>query len=611
MRRFYLFILVFILPFQFGWAQRAPGNWEYHLSMTNTSKVVEAGNKIYFLSDGGIFYFNKEDNSLETITKLDGLSGSDFSLISYNESMKCIIVAYKNSAIDVIYSDGSIHPIFDIKRKNIIGDKLIYSGTNVGNLCYLSCGFGIVVLDLEKLEIKDSYIIGDGGNYQTVYGIGFIDDFVFAGTKEGIKYAPASGANLLDYSNWKNVENAFLGDYNYNLITTGWGRLWAVHQSEEWHGDRTVSRHAADVWYPEYEDYSVIHDLEFTHGNMVYCLENSVVVYNSQRQKSLVIDNYPFASESVEMKPLSAIVDTLGAVWIADGNYGAVRYENGTFTPLSPDGPFNNNVFSLTFSDNQLWSASGGHSSAWEQLYSDFNVNNYSNGQWESYNRFTGAIDAGYWDAIQVLPFPGETDHCYVATWGHGILELNNGKVVNVYDDNNSSSTLQSAIPGEPYVRVGGMDFDSNGNLWVSNSKVYNNLHEMKADGTWEPYFLSEIANSFEVGQVMVTSNDDIWMIVPRKMTYGMYVMSNDGKQKKLLNVSSYFSNGEDEKITDMNNVYSMAEDKDGAIWVGTSTGIAVYNNPDNVFDTSPFYANQPGMILMMAFIIPCSRILR
>jgi hypothetical protein len=145
-------------------------------------------------------------------------------------------------------------------------------------------------------------------------------------------------------------------------------------------------------------------------------------------------------------------------------------------------------------------------------------------------------------------------------------------------------------------VRVGGMAFDSKGSLWVSNSQVSKNLHERKSDGTWKAYSLPEVANQYLTGKVLVSKNDNIWIILPHIQTKGLYVMSNDGSQKLLLDVSSRFTNGEDTKITSMNNVYSIAEDKDGAIWVGTSNGLTMYSNPENVFVESPYYAYQPGL---------------
>ena len=47
-----------------------------------------------------------------------------------------------------------------------------------------------------------------------------------------------------------------------------------------------------------------------------------------------------------------------------------------------------------------------------------------------------------------------------------------------------------------------------------------------------------------------------------------------------------------------MNDVYSIAEDQDGAIWIGTSQGVAVYSNPEQVWQLENYYASQPSLDL-------------
>jgi len=614
MKRLY-FLLFYLFFFSAAWSQIAPGKWNYHLSMLNASEVVEAGQKIYFLSEGGLFYFNKKDNSIETITKNESISGADFSGLSYNETTKCIIVTYKNSCVDIIREDGSIFPILDIKRKTISGDKSINGIANYGKYAYLACSFGIVVVDIEKLQIKDSYIIGNYGSSMAINDVAFIDGYIFASTAEGIKYAPLEGKNLLDFSNWDNVENVFLKDFSYNILETGWGRLWAIHNTTEWNGDHTVSRHAADIWYPEFEaDKGVIRNFKITNGYLIYCEAKpevvnvdgketvvdhaSVVVYNEQREKVLTISTYPFAKEGVEIRPLSAIIDNQGILWIADQNYGSIRYENGNFTRLTPEGPFNNYVYSLTYADGVLWSASGGKNQYGENNYFDFNVNKLINGKWESFNWNSGVIDRKYKDAIQVMPQPGNPDRFFVASWGFGLFEFENGTLKKVYNEKNSP--LQTRVEGDNYTRIGGLGYDSGGNLWMTNSLVNNNLHKLKPDGTWESLYLPEVANIDEinVGQILITKNDDIWIIVPHDKTKGIYVVNKDGSIKKQLDVIVQFSNGTQTVNTPMNDVYSFAEDLDGAIWVGTSNGIAVYSDPTGVFTSGNIYANQPGLDL-------------
>ena len=81
-----------------------------------------------------------------------------------------MLIAYDNTNIDLVVGN-SIYNISDIKRKSIVGEKKINDIYFIDNLAYLACSFGIVVVDLVKLEVKDTYYIGDNGGSVRVNSI--------------------------------------------------------------------------------------------------------------------------------------------------------------------------------------------------------------------------------------------------------------------------------------------------------------------------------------------------------------------------------------------------------------------------------------------------------
>ncbi len=56
------------------------------------------------------------------------------------------------------------------------------------------------------------------------------------------------------------------------------------------------------------------------------------------------------------------------------------------------------------------------------------------------------------------------------------------------------------------------------------------------------------------------------------------------------------FRNSDGDFFTEMNDVYALAEDKNGEIWVGTSTGVAIYSNPQKIWTEEVLYATRPGL---------------
>ena len=177
------------------------------------------------------------------------------------------------------------------------------------------------------------------------------------------------------------------------------------------------------------------------------------------------------------------------------------------------------------------------------------------------------------------------------------MIEFQGTRYLKRYDQFNSS--LQTALPADPYpnyVRIGGMAFDSENNLWVTNSLVGKPLSVFKTDGSWESFELDGIQSSNDIGNIVITENDDLWMIIPRGND--LFVRKADGSDERHLQVVSYFNNGSNEIFNRMNDSYAIAVDLEGAVWVGTSGGVAVYYDPGKIWENDPFYASQPGLDL-------------
>ncbi|NJK85047.1 MAG: hypothetical protein HC906_02800 [Bacteroidales bacterium] len=145
------FILFVILQFSFidGSAQVPNGTWRDHLPYSSIEYIAEVENKIYCSTTGGIFSFNKADNSLQKYSKVNGLSDIGTSIMGYSEATSTLVICYDNCNIDLIRNDSIIN-LPDIKLKIIIGDKFIYNISFYDHYAYLSAGFGIVVIDLLK-----------------------------------------------------------------------------------------------------------------------------------------------------------------------------------------------------------------------------------------------------------------------------------------------------------------------------------------------------------------------------------------------------------------------------------------------------------------------------
>ena len=80
--------------------------------------------------------------------------------------------------------------------------KTINNVTFNGNLAYLSCGFGIVVFDLNKLEVRDTYFISSGSIGTEVFQSAVNDSLIYAATVKGLYKINYKLKSPNNFNNW-------------------------------------------------------------------------------------------------------------------------------------------------------------------------------------------------------------------------------------------------------------------------------------------------------------------------------------------------------------------------------------------------------------------------
>jgi len=574
-------------------AQKAVGTWTDYLSFANGIKVVDAQDNVFCATEGGLFYVDKEDNSLN---KFSGLSDFGIKTMAYSAVQDVLIVAYTNSNIDIIRK-GEVLNLSDIKRKIITSDKTIHNISIRDSEAFISCGFGIVVINLDRNEVKDTYIIGDDGLPLAIFDVDFFDNRIYAATQEGILWAPESGANLLDYSNWIRDESVPQAGEPFTQLVVHSGSLIANHSLGESNNDEAFIFNG-NSWSPYFSGLNRVVDLESNGNYLAFTAKRQIVLFDNNHSNIGSISAYELNGETVSsIFSNSTAISQDGTIWIADYDNALIRFDGSNFEQLLPNGPVDNLVFDLAVTNSSLYVAPGGRTDAWNNSFIQPRFQRFSSGVWTNFNKTEIPELDGFFDIVCIAVDPFDEQHFFAGSWGGGVLEFRNDELIERYT--NKNSPLQTALPqqpDEPYVRIGGLDFDSEGNLWITNvSTATNNLHSLSPAGDWESFTMNGIAD-LAIGQLEVTGNNDKWVLLPRGND--AYVVDRTGDRKRRLLVTTYFSNGNDEYFTRMNDVYSIAEDKEGAIWIGTSQGVAVYSNPSQVWEVENYYASQPGLDL-------------
>ncbi|WP_299584402.1 T9SS type A sorting domain-containing protein [uncultured Sunxiuqinia sp.] len=587
--------LVFVVLSLSLTAQVGVGEWTDYLSYTSAQQVIETDGQIYCITAGGLFSYNRADNSLHKLNQINGLSDVQPHVMAYSIEQNVVLLAYQNSNLDLIFEQEVVN-LSDIKRKQIQGDKSVYNILMAGPTAYLSCGFGIVAVNLQKLEIKDTYYIGENGSPIVVMDMAFDGTYLYAATREGVFRANANSPNLQDFHEWNQLETIPHADEAFTQIEFFNGDLIACYSSADG-SVQELYRDRGDGWQRFLPAVSSVNRLRACHNQLLISLGEQLHVYTADDELVGQLSRYSFSGgEAATLNIQDAICDEDGGLWVADAWTGLVHQQGDNSELTIPKGPVDNRAFSLLGNGTDLWVTTGGRTSAWNNIFNDAQGQLLRNGSWQLFNGWTHEELRGFHDLVTVAVDPRNADHVFFGSWGGGVVEFQGREFVNRFTQFNSS--LQTALPGDAnpnYVRIGGMAFDSKNNLWMTNSLVGKPLSVYRADGSWESFELEGIGG-IDVGEIVLTENDDQWIVLPRGRD--LYVRKADGSLGRRLQLVAYFNNGDREEFFRMNDVYSIAVDQDDAVWVGTSQGVAVYFDPEGIWEQNSFYASQPGLDL-------------
>jgi hypothetical protein len=570
----------------------AIGEWRVHLPFNTAIAVTEGKNKIYCANKTGLFYLDKEDMSLHRLSTTEGLSETRINTINFHQGLGLLVIAYENSNIDLVDDNDNVYNIADIKQKNMPGAKEINGISFVGNLAYLSCGFGIVVLDLIKKEIKDTWYIGPNGNPLQVYDVAFTGKTFFAATKAGLYQSIEGSIHLSNYKSW--FVHSLKPKGLFNSLAWVDEKLFAV--SSAGFDQDTVFVYSDNTWSYLHKNNSFsVNDIEAANHKLILTNRFSIEIYDTSKTRIELYYGY-----SKEPSPAQTIIDKDGIIWIADLYTGLVECIGGKFGNIMPNGPYSSNVVALSCNGNELWAASGGVDGIWNNTYNLHGVSAFVEEKWIHYNKFNTAILDTVYDFVSILSMPDDHRHAFTGTWSFGLVEINESsdKPVVIYGENNSS--LQKNIVGR--LRIGGIALDKDKNLWISNAEANRPLSVKKTDNTWQSFSVPGV-NNLTTSNLIIDSYDQKWIIMPRGATTnkGLAVFSDNNTlsnpsddQAKILDKT--VGNGK----LPSTEVLSIAEDLDGQIWVGTDAGLAVFYSPGNVFtgqnfDAEPIYIEQDG----------------
>ena len=565
------------------------GSWREHLPYNKVVSIAKVGSKTYAATEFSLYSIDEEEN-IERLNKINSISDLSIKIIQENKSQNALVIGYESGNIDIIKNDNVVN-LSSIVISNIVGDKAIYGMHNDAQFTYLACGFGIVVLDVKKEEIKDTYIIGSGGAQLKINDITIDDTYIYAATDDGIYIANKTSPFLSDFTVWSkdnsipnnNGEFSIIHLFNNtvytNLLVSGVQNDTIYYYNGSWNA----------VTEAFGQDYYSIEDKD---NDIVTANSAGLNVINSSNQ---IIESYSYYKGSVGIYPSQVIWDG-NYFWVGDRQTGATKMLNDwVVTHYVVSGPFSNDVFQMSFLNDLLWVATGRvDGTNWNANYNKRGMYVYDQYDWDMVNEMTDPamqITDTLFDFVQVTIDPKDENHVFASSFQGGIVEIQDKSVVSHFTFYNSSLQTSISHSGDA-VKVAGSAFDKDGNFWVVNSFVNEPLSVYTEEGTWMSFNCGSASSNKVCTDIIIDKNYNyIWMAVKN---VGLLVydfndtpLDNTDDQYKLL-VSGEGNGDLPSKV-----INTIVEDKDGEIWIGTEAGPAVLYNASAIFGGGDFDVQQ------------------
>ena len=547
------------------------GQWREHLPYNSAIDVTAGDGKVYCATPYSLFAVTVAGNIIERSSRVTGLNETGISVVSFDQANNKLFIAYSNSNVDIIYKNN-IYNVPDIKRSATAGNKNIFNIYPLGKNYYLSTGLGIIVIDGDKYEVKDSWLIGNGGN--PVKTTGFTSDgtFFYAATEQGLKKISMNSSNPANYANWQTVsgsnglsagicknvmtvQNRVVAEKNDSLFVQN-GTAWTLLYADAW---SFVSSNTT-------ENKIQLCERQLNGISRVVILNADGTVYRTLANVGAV--SFPRKAILYNNDP-----------WIADqfaclSHFGSsLSYEqyslNSPQATASGELLVNNHVF---------YAAAGSVNESWNYQYNGDGIYSFKEGNWNNINRYRyNAIDT-LLDYITIA-VDKRDETIWAGSYGGGLAHVKPGPAFEIFKQNNLGATV-----GDPTsYRVAGLAFDADNNLWVSNYGSTQPLRVRKNDGSWKNFSLPFSLFENALSQIIVDDNNFKWIVAPKGnglvcFDHGTSVdNTNDDRWKK-------YTGGTGNGNLPNSEVLSIAKDKNGFIWAGTTDGIGVIQCPQDVF---------------------------
>lgn len=564
------------------------GSFRDHLPYHNFKFVEVAPDYVYAASENSLMYLDKSDNSTYKWSKMDGLSECGIATIHYDRTHDMLIIAYSNANLDFIKND-KIYNVADIKNKVIVGAKTVNNICVNGHFAYISCGFGVVLVDLRTFLVKETWFTTlDGQNFQA-NDLTIFQNMFYLATDKGIFYTPTANPNIMNFAEWTPLSDA--GDDYYNIVKPFNGKLLANKQTpgEEYEILDSLFILDGQNWrYLSEITYTDVRSLDVRQDELLLCESMKMTIYDPNFRVKFQRAEW---WSQIWADGRQAKFDGATKIWVADNGNGLGAFDrtSNEYDFYRFSGTWSELAFRFGYANGVIALVQGGHErsfNAW--ISANFSV--LKNGEWHYFLHYMddNLKDLNLYDLVSVAINPRNSDEFYVASFGNGVIRYKFGALATQFTPENSA--LQHNRLLDYRTDVADLAFDKYNNLWMTNSFCTSPLVVKKSDGTWQRFTIPQLSGVDFVDRILIDSRNYKWLTAPSSNKLVVFFDNNT-----ISNTSDDLSRSID--LNTHANVQTsllncVVEDLEGEIWIGTNQGIKVIYNAGNAFKSTVYAQN-------------------
>ncbi|MFM1794425.1 MAG: hypothetical protein RL642_810 [Bacteroidota bacterium] len=542
----------------------AIGQWRDHLPLRSVVAMTSTNNEIVAGTRYGLFKYDPTSKEIITKTKANGLSQVAIELISKDPTSDQLLIAYEQADLDLLLSD-QVRNLPDLFKSSTRGNRKVNHVSWIGRDAWLSTNFGIVVVNTEKFEIKNTYRIGQQGEEVQVFQTALLNGNLYAASERGLLRANINAAALNDFRNW-NTEA--IQDHDA-----------AVDRVLVWKNQLIVKRNDS-LFIQQNFAWRFL----FSNGKKITALEvvnDRLLIGNVDQAKASVLLLDPSNTNLQEINspylsyPTAAVMHD-GEIWVGDLANGIINVSASNTSPVFPETPAGLAFGDGVYANVEVLVVSGQDQ---QQLLPQNGIYRFADGQWKS----TTAADfteLGNVRDIRTVAYSKKNGSLYAGAAIGGLIEITKD---NTFKRFASNSFLSPLYNNTSVYSIGGLVVDQEEHLWMTNSGAQQGLIVLKHDGSIQKFSIPFSYTDFGLSKLIVDDQNRKWIATSNND--GLFCFDQGSSlDNRADDRWRHFKQGLGRGNLPSDAIKSLACDRNGFIWIGTDKGVAVFQCVDELF---------------------------